>query len=487
MTTIAGSGTQPLATPYSAPRSRWSRKVAADLVAIADMAAVILGGIIPATLYARWSGVGLDGFLVVQSSAIAALIVHLFLHNLGLYDTRQMHAFPDSPVALFTALLIGILAMLGLSLPRAIDSIHIWVWYAAWLSASFTFILLVRMIAGRILARAAAEGRFEQTIAVFGAGTIAQRVKDHLSDSTLGIRFAGVFDDRADPDRLAGESPAIAGRLDDLVAAARRDEIDQIIVALPQTANHRLAHVARKLEQLPVSIHIVTHLASDIVDTVAAHKVSSLGPIGLMDVKPKPLADWEPFLKSVEDYVLGFLFFLAVLPLFPIIALAIKLDTPGPVLFRQSRRGLNRTVFDVLKFRTMTVLEDGRSARQATSNDPRVTRVGRILRRTSLDELPQIWNVLRGEMSLVGPRPHALVHDDEFSVRLEEYAARHQVKPGITGLAQVNGWRGETETTDKLQARIDHDIAYIRNWSLWLDLKILMRTAMAVVTGRNAN
>ena len=166
---------------------------------------------------------------------------------------------------------------------------------------------------------------------------------------------------------------------------------------------------------------------------------------------------------------------------------AIKLESRGPAFYVQRRRGLNRNVIDVLKLRTLTVTESDSEVRQVTSNDARLTKTGRFLRRMSIDELPQLWNVLRGDMSVVGPRPHALVHDDTYATMLEEYANRHQVKPGITGLAQVNGLRGQTETVDKMKARVDQDIAYIKDWSLWLDIKIIARTAVIVALGKNAH
>lgn len=173
--------------------------------------------------------------------------------------------------------------------------------------------------------------------------------------------------------------------------------------------------------------------------------------------------------------------------MWPLTALAIKLESPGPVFFRQRRRGRYQTTIDVLKFRTMTVMEDGASVRQAVQGDARVTRIGRILRRTSLDELPQIFNVLKGEMSLVGPRPHALIHDEEFSRLLDMYPDRHQMKPGITGLAQVSGLRGSTAEPGSIDARVAADLNYIQAWSLWLDLRIIARTFYAVLSGKNAD
>jgi lipopolysaccharide/colanic/teichoic acid biosynthesis glycosyltransferase len=174
-------------------------------------------------------------------------------------------------------------------------------------------------------------------------------------------------------------------------------------------------------------------------------------------------------------------------PLWPLVAIAIKLESPGPVMFVQRRRGRYQSTMNMLKFRTMTVVEDGADVRQAVAGDKRVTRVGRFLRRTSLDELPQLFNVLNGEMSLVGPRPHALIHDKEFSALLEAYPNRHQMRPGMTGLAQITGHRGSTAAPGSIEARVEADMAYIANWSLWLDFKILVKTFWAVIAGHNAD
>jgi putative colanic acid biosynthesis UDP-glucose lipid carrier transferase len=338
-----------------------------------------------------------------------------------------------------------------------------------------------------LLSRFTAAGRFDTRVAVFGAGVIARRVHDYLADPKLGIGFVGVYDDRQGQDRLNPEGLDVSGRLDDLIEAGRAGRVDQIIIALPQAADRRAAEVAKKLEQLPVSLHVVTHIASDLVDRVALHRVSSLGPVGMLDVKRKPLADWAPLVKRVEDYGIGAVLLLLCAPLLLVCAIAIKLDSAGPVFFRQRRRGLNQKVIEVMKFRTMSVMEDGPEVKQATKNDARITRVGRILRQSSLDELPQLFNVMKGEMSLVGPRPHALVHDEHWGELLETYANRHQVKPGMTGYAQVMGWRGETETPEKMQGRVEHDLAYIANWSLGNDLTILAKTVRVVVSGNNAN
>jgi putative colanic acid biosynthesis UDP-glucose lipid carrier transferase len=205
-----------------------------------------------------------------------------------------------------------------------------------------------------------------------------------------------------------------------------------------------------------------------------------------MSVVENPFNGLEGVAKRAEDLVLGSLIMLGIaVPMF-LIALAVKLSSRGPVFFRQRRYGLNGEEIRVLKFRTMTCMEDGAEVKQAVKNDQRVTKVGAILRRTSLDELPQFIQVLTGEMSIVGPRPHAVLHNEQYRALIQGYMLRHKVKPGITGWAQVNGWRGETDTLEKMEKRVEYDLAYIRDWALWMDLKIILMTILGVFRGKNA-
>jgi Undecaprenyl-phosphate glucose phosphotransferase len=480
------SASSPDAAAAKAPRRRMPRKLAVGLVAVADIFAVFMAFVLPAIIYSQAGGIVSDWRLLIQSAMAAALIVHLVLRINDVYAPERLHDLPLRPGLLFGTLALTMFGLLGHGLPYAIRGDHEWVWLAVGLSSGFTLLLFNRSIANPLFAYLTRKGVFDERIAVFGAGNIARRVKEHLEAVPTGVHFAGVFDDRMGSDRINPDGLEINGRLDDLVAAARNNEIDRIIIALPQSADQRISVVARKLEALPVSLHAVTHIASDLIDDGPAHTVSSVGSVGLIDVKKKPIDDLQRILKRGEDIVLGGAFLLITLPLFPLIALAIKLDSAGPVLFRQKRGGRHQTPLEVLKFRTMTVQPNVDEATQATDGDPRVTRVGRFLRRTSLDELPQFINVLRGDMSLVGPRPHLIAHDEKFAEIIETYPHRHQVKPGLTGLAQVSGFRGETRTRDCVEGRVAADLDYVRNWSLGLDLKIIARTAVAVLSGRNA-
>lgn len=278
---------QPTAPSTDArPNRRLSRQVAADTVAIGDIFAVVMGGLLPALIYAMVGGVKLDQILLVQSTLVAGFITHLCLRFRNMYDTTRMDEFPQVPFELLIAVCCGLFGVLGIGLPLALRNMHLVVWYAAWMSASFTLILFNRLIARSVLSDLAAKGRFDQRIAVFGAGQIARRVHDYLKSPGLGIFFAGVFDDRAGQDRLNPEGLEIAGKLEELITQSREGKIDRIIIALPQAANDRISDIIKQFDLLPVSTHVVTHISSDLIDS-GIHNVSNLGTVGLLDVKKK--------------------------------------------------------------------------------------------------------------------------------------------------------------------------------------------------------
>jgi FlaA1/EpsC-like NDP-sugar epimerase len=251
------------------------------------MTSIVIGGLLPALIYAVVGNVKLDQVLLLQSTLLAGFIAHLCLRFRGMYDTSRMDMFPQKPFELFIGVACGLIGVLGIGLPLVLRNIHLVVWYSAWMSASFTLILLNRLIARAVLSRLAADGRFDQRVAVFGAGTIARRVHDYLTLPKLGVYFSGVYDDRVGQDRLNPEGLTVAGKLEDLITHCREGKVDRIIIALPQAANERLAGIVNKFDNLPVSTHVVTHIASDLLDTDIAHNVSNLGPIGLLDVKKK--------------------------------------------------------------------------------------------------------------------------------------------------------------------------------------------------------
>lgn len=489
---VADARFAPTAAWACSPRRqrRLSRIVVADLAALWDFIAVAIGGFAPIVLHFVFLNGVLDIPAGLKAAAFAGIFAVVCLKVFGLYDPSRIISPSLEAGKILTGLIVGIVGGCGVGMPDSSTIAHIALWYTAWISTSATLLFGGRVFANFYISAAARDGRFNQSVAIYGAGALAQRLCDELAKPGSGAALAGVFDDRAAAgardDRRNSQALSIDGGLADLIDRCREGRVDRIIVALPPSADLRLAAILEKFERLPVSTHIVTHVASDVLSHDYPTEVSSLGAIGLLDVKTKALRDWAPVAKRLEDLALASFILIATAPLWPVIALAIKLDSRGPVLFRQARRGRHQSVIGIWKFRTMTYIETGAGVRQAVAGDVRVTRVGRLLRRTSLDELPQLLNVLAGDMSLVGPRPHALVHDQEFSRALELYPDRHQMRPGMTGLAQVSGLRGPTSKPGTIEARVEADFAYIQNWSIWLDLKILARTFTAVVRGENA-
>lgn len=355
-------------------------------------------------------------------------------------------------------------------------------WLLLWLLLS-TAILLIERAAVLLWARLLrAEHRLLQRVALYGDVQLALRASNRISSSDPNLVLAGIFSDRG-PLGNATQGVSVAGDTAALIRTAQRGACDRIILALPSEAHSRISEAIETLKMLPIEVQLNP-------DGLMFPSRLSIGApqngLILLNVQFRPLSARATVFKSITDYALGLIGIFAFSPLMLIIAAAIKLDSRGPIFFAQSRHGYNHRVIRVIKFRTMTVAEDGPVVPQAVRGDKRVTRIGRILRRTSLDELPQLINVLRGELSLVGPRPHAVSHNDEFAKLLSCYPHRLRVKPGITGWAQVNGFRGETRTIDAMRQRLDLDLDYIKNWSFWFDVKILARTLLVPFSSPNA-
>ena len=272
-------------------------------------------------------------------------------------------------------------------------------------------------------------------------------------------------------------------KLDRLEIQAKRGDFDILYIALPTTARAKIVEIIDRLADTTVSVYMVP----DYFTTSLFHgKWSNLEGIPLINVYDTPFWGADGWVKRLQDIALSMLFLLVAAIPMTLIAVATKLSSPGPVLFKQRRYGVDGKEISVWKFRTMRVCEDGDKIQQASQNDPRVTKLGAFLRRTSLDELPQFINVLTGQMSIVGPRPHAVAHNELYRKQVKGYMLRHKVRPGITGWAQINGWRGETDALHKMEKRVEFDLWYIRNWSSWLDLKIIALTAVQGFTGKNA-
>src|SRR3984893_8658980 len=363
-----------------------------------------------------------------------------------------------------------------------------------WLSAFF-FVGLSALLAERLFLRALVRGwardvRLHRRTIVVGSDQTGEKLIEALkTQEDSDIHVLGVFDDRNDSrvlETCAG-SPKL-GYVDDIVEFARRSRVDLVLFALPISAETRILEMLKKLWVLPVDIRLSAHTNKL---RFRPRSYSYLGKVPTRDVFEAPITDWDLVMKWLFDHVVGAIILLLASPLMALVALAVKLDSPGPVLFRQKRFGFNNMRIDFLKFRSRYHDQaDPLATRVVTKNDSRVTRVGRFIRKTSLDELPQLLNVVfKGNLSLVGPRPHAVqskLQNRLFDEAVDGYFARHRVKPGITGWAQGNGWRGEIDNETKIQKRVELDLYYIENWSMLFDLYILWRTPQALLKAENA-
>jgi putative colanic acid biosynthesis UDP-glucose lipid carrier transferase len=355
-----------------------------------------------------------------------------------------------------------------------------------WFLAAPAAITLFRALVRVVLRELRKMGRNTRAVGVVGMTSMGEQVARRiLATPELGYQLLGFYEDRAIErcHEIPAEVGTHAGSFDDLVEHCRTGKVDVVYIALPLKAEPRVNALLRRLADTTASVYIVPDFF--VFDLLHA-RWSSLGDVPVVSIFETPFYGVDGWLKRVEDIVLGSLALtISAVPM-ALIALAIKLTSKGPVFFKQRRYGLNGEVIEVLKFRTMHVQENGPVVTQAKKQDPRITPVGRLLRRTSLDELPQLIHVVQGTMSLVGPRPHAVAHNEEYRRRIHGYMLRHKVKPGLTGWAQVNGWRGETDTLEKMEKRVEHDLAYIRRWSLLFDLRIVFMTVFSRAVHQNA-
>ncbi len=430
----------------------------------------------------EWQAYSIFSILSAASLVFLFDVVGLYQFSTLLTPYRKLPRILVAWIGLFAFLTFGIfLLKTGPQLSR--------LWLANLAISGLFFFLSWRFFLSAFLRARNTDGHFNKRAVIVGGGESAERVISVIENSPeTGINLVGIFDDRDDiraPNEVKGLYKL--GHIGDLVDFVRSTRIDTLIVTLPTYAEERLTQILNKLWVLPVDIRLS---AQGQKLRYRPRAYSYIGNLPCLDVYDKPLGEWGPLLKSVMDRVLAALMLIAVSPVLLIIALAIKWDSKGPVFFKQKRFGFNNELIEVYKFRSMYVDQtDADASKLVSKGDPRVTRVGRFIRRTTLDELPQFFNVLKGNLSLVGPRPHATLAKagtDLYEHVVDGYFARHRVKPGITGWAQINGWRGETDTAEKIERRVEHDLFYIENWSLTFDLYILLRTPLALLNTESA-
>jgi len=453
-----------------------------------DFAVVVALGLTIALLY-------VDEPIVVGNAAFLMAVIGTGLATVAAFELLQLYSLPaltsfvrQMPRALLGWTATFALLIAGLFFLKAGHEFSR-VWFALWYATGAIALMAERVAVGTVMHHWTRQGRLFRRAAIYGGGTITEGLIGELEvDLDSDVRIMGVFDDRGDDrvDRIIAGYPRLGG-LSELVEFARKTRLDVVIIALPITAERRLSQVARALSVLPAEVKIPAR-STELRFTRDTY--SRVGNVAMIDLLEKPIADWGGVTKWVFDKVVGTIALLLLAPVMLAVAVAIKLDSRGPVLFRQKRHGFNNELIEIFKFHSMYVDRcDENAAKLVSKDDPRVTRVGRFIRKTSLDELPQLLNVISGSLSLVGPRPHALQAKAAgrlYAAVVDGYFGRHKVKPGITGWAQIHGWRGETDTPEKIQKRVEHDIYYIENWSLLLDAYILFKTPFALLKSDNA-
>ncbi|WP_411902734.1 undecaprenyl-phosphate glucose phosphotransferase [Methylorubrum thiocyanatum] len=474
--------------PVPPPRSAWlSPVVLTGCVRLFEFCGLILLGLALHQILLRGI-VPLAPRYVTAVLAVTVAALGLFQAS-GSYRMGALRDLPRTAAKLATGWSVAFLMVAAAMVLAKIADHYSRIWLLSYYVAGLGVLLAGRTAVSAFVRTQMAKGRFDRRTAIVGGGPAAEELIQALKSSgDSGLRIIGVFDDRGD-ERSGTEVAGYPklGNVSDLVTYARHAPLDLVVFTLPISAETRILQMLAKLSVLPVDIRLSAHATKL---RLRPRAYSYLGDVPLLDVFDKPLADWDVILKGMFDRLVGLMLLLALSPVMLAVAVAVKLTSPGPVLFRQKRYGFNNELIEIFKFRSMYVdLCDAGAAQLVTKSDARVTPVGRFIRKTSLDELPQLFNVIRGDLSLVGPRPHAVqakAANTLYDQVVDGYFARHKVKPGITGWAQINGWRGETDTSEKLQRRVEHDLHYIENWSILFDLKILLTTPLALFKTDNA-
>lgn len=439
-------------------------KTMAGMLMLADTVTILIASV---GAYMLRHGIVAIPFEIASTTLLGILLTLNAMQVAGGYlDTRTALASRLSIVSRSWSIAFAMLLILAYLTKLSDDFSRTWA--IGWYGLALVGFMLARIVLAMRMRHWARTGQLASTLAIVDLTGNGERLARRLVKQSGGnAHLVGVFS--------AASTPARRNGVGDLIDLSRLFRIDDVVVSVSgREDGEAVDAVVRKLGTIPTSVHICPEIGPM---TVVPREVGLLYGQAMLTVYQRPFVGWGRIVKRLEDIVIASAALVFITPLLLILAVLIKLDSPGPVLFRQRRLGFNNNVIMVLKLRSMThAPQSDANVQQARRNDPRVTRLGRLLRRSSLDELPQLINVLRGEMSLVGPRPHALAHNEHYATLVNDYLGRHRVRPGITGWAQVNGLRGETDTLEKMQRRVEHDLAYIDGWSLVLDVKILFLT-----------
>ncbi|MVS97935.1 undecaprenyl-phosphate glucose phosphotransferase [Devosia marina] len=498
--------------PKKAFEDHASRNLAAGDTRLSDSAERIIAAPVERTL----SGAVVAGIAQIIEAALLALLgygIHLayveprqdgfyipvilasvLIANIAFNAVRSHRITAYRTVLSQTGRVLGawagvmLILTVGLFFFKASDMVSR-VWLLSWFLGGAALLVIYRQILRGLVTRWTGQGRLKRRTVIVGGGADAALLIDQIqAGADKDINLLGLFDDREgerSPDMVSGYEKL--GRVSELIEFARRTPVDLVIVSMPLSAEKRVLDMLTQLWVLPVDIRLSAHM-SKLRFTEKAY--SYVGELPVLDMADRPISDWNLIFKWVFDKAVALSALILLSPIMLIAAIAIKLESKGPVFFVQNRHGFNNELIRIYKFRSMrTDMLDATAAKLVTKDDPRVTRVGKFIRRTSIDELPQLFNVLKGELSVVGPRPHALqakAANQLYYEAVEGYFARHRVKPGMTGWAQINGWRGETDTIEKIMQRVNHDLYYIEHWSILFDLYIVLMTPLRLFASENA-
>lgn len=425
----------------------------------------------------------IEGYLIAGMSAV---MIFSFTGRLTeIYTSWSGRPVRDEAIRVSFTWIITFLALVFIAFVTKTSEQFSRVVLIAWLFVTPLLLILARYFLRVVFAHLRRLGINNRTVAIIGMTQNGLHfARDLENNPEYGYHVVGFYDDRKDRihKEVLNHYPHL-GNFDDMIASARSGEWDQLYLALPVEAKKR---TMRLLEELSDSATPIRLLPDYFTTNLLHSKFIEIADNPVLCIYDSPFSGDHALIKRIEDVVVGSLILTLISPIMLLIAAAVKLTSKGPVFFKQTRYGLKGEKISVWKFRSMTVCEDGHNIRQAIRGDNRYTRIGEFLRRTSLDELPQFFNVMQGTMSIVGPRPHAVAHNEQYRSLIPGYMLRHMIKPGITGWAQINGWRGETNTVYKMRKRVEFDLEYMREWSLWLDIKIIFLTIFKTFRDKNA-
>lgn len=451
------------------------------LLRAGDLLVVLVAGWVAYRLY-------LGSWVLTERYWIPFLLSALFLvwvfPFFGAYRTWRGAAFLDELRVMTLAWGAVFLLLVLLAVMSKTGQHFSRVWGGLWFVMAWWGLAGFRYGVGAVLRRMRLKGLNHRKIVIVGGGDLGAEVVQKISDAPwTGLKITGVFCDLSLAQRCSEINRYFLGTTDCLKDYIENNELDQVWIALPLKEEERMHQIMNDLRHAMVDIRFVPDIYGF---RLLNHSVTEVAGLPVVNLSSTPMEGMNRFIKACEDYVLAGMILLLISPLMLVLAVGVKLSSPGPVIFKQKRHGWDGRIIKIYKFRSMRVHKEFDVVTQAQRNDERITPLGSFMRRSSLDELPQFFNVLQGRMSIVGPRPHALAHNEQYKEQVNQYMLRHKVKPGITGWAQINGYRGETDTLDKMQKRIEYDLFYIENWSLWLDIKIILMTVFKGFVGKNA-